>query len=142
MCIRDRFGLSEINWGIIPAGIVTKALAGAINQRDALYYIMTGEAFDGARAAQIDVYKRQVVANPSFGFQVAVEGGGYTWSVNSHENQLTPWSNDPVTDRLGEVLFLRDEDSGELWGPTALPIRDEAAPYVVRHGQGLSLIHI
>jgi cyclic beta-1,2-glucan synthetase len=79
-----------------------------------------------------------VVANPSFGFQVAVEGGGYTWSVNSHENQLTPWSNDPVTDRLGEVLFLRDEDSGELWGPTALPIRDEAAPYVVRHGQGYS----
>ena len=58
--------------------------------------------------------------------------------VNSRENQLTPWSNDPVTDRPGEVIFLRDEDTGELWGPTALPIRDEAAPYVVRHGQGYS----
>ena len=79
-----------------------------------------------------------VISNASFGFQVAVEGGGYTWSVNSRENQLTPWSNDPVTDRPGEVIFLRDEDTGELWGPTALPIRDEAAPYIARHGQGYS----
>jgi cyclic beta-1,2-glucan synthetase len=79
-----------------------------------------------------------VIANPSFGFQVAVEGSGYTWSVSSRENQLTPWSNDPVTDRPGEVFYLRDEESGDLWGPTALPIRDEAAPYVARHGQGYS----
>ena len=33
---------------------------------------------------------------------------------------------------------MRDEDTGELWGPTASPIRDEAAPYIVRHGQGYS----
>ncbi len=79
-----------------------------------------------------------VIANASFGFQVAVEGGGYTWSINSKENQLTPWSNDPVADRPGEVLFVRDEDSDELWGPTALPIRDAALPYIVRHGQGYS----
>jgi cyclic beta-1,2-glucan synthetase len=79
-----------------------------------------------------------VIANESFGFQVAAEGTGYTWSVNSRENQLTPWSNDPVADRPGEVLFVRDEDSGVLWGPTALPIRDDAASYVVRHGQGYS----
>ncbi len=79
-----------------------------------------------------------VIANPSFGFQVSVEGGGYTWSLGSRENQLTPWSNDPVTDRPGEVIYLRDEESGELWCPTALPIRDQAAPYVARHGQGYS----
>ena len=79
-----------------------------------------------------------VIANPAFGFQVAVEGSGYTWSGSSRENQLTPWSNDPVTDRPGEVLYVRDEDSGELWGPTAQPIRGEAAPYVARHGQGYS----
>ncbi|OGA93175.1 MAG: hypothetical protein A3G27_01320 [Betaproteobacteria bacterium RIFCSPLOWO2_12_FULL_66_14] len=79
-----------------------------------------------------------VVANPAFGFQVAVGGSGYTWSLSSRENQLTPWSNDPVSDRPGEVLYLRDEDSGELWGPTALPIRGEAVPYVARHGQGYS----
>ena len=65
-------------------------------------------------------------------------GSGYTWSINSRENQLTPWSNDPVSDPPGEVIYVRDEDSGELWGPTALPIREEASPYVARHGQGYS----
>lgn len=79
-----------------------------------------------------------VIANDAFGFQVAAEGTGYTWSVNSKENQLTPWSNDPVSDRPGEVLYVRDEDSGALWGPTALPIREEAASYIARHGQGYS----
>ena len=69
-----------------------------------------------------------VIANPAFGFQVSAEGSGFTWSVNSREHQLTPWSNDPVTDRPGEALYLRDEETGELWSPTALPIRDERAP--------------
>jgi feruloyl-CoA hydratase/lyase len=45
------FGLSEINWGIIPAGTVTKAVASVMGQRDATYYIMTGETFDGRKAA-------------------------------------------------------------------------------------------
>jgi len=79
-----------------------------------------------------------VIANPSFGFQVTAEGSGYTWSVNSRENQVTPWSNDPVTDRPGEAFYLRDEESGALWSPTALPIRDEAGTYVARHGRGYS----
>jgi cyclic beta-1,2-glucan synthetase len=79
-----------------------------------------------------------VIANPSFGFQVSAEGAGYTWSVNSQQNQITPWSNDPVSDRPGEVFYVRDQDSGELWGPTALPIREETSPYIVRHGQGYS----
>jgi cyclic beta-1,2-glucan synthetase len=79
-----------------------------------------------------------IIANPSFGFQVSVEGAGYTWSINSQQNQITPWSNDPVSDRPGEVFYIRDEDSGELWGPTALPIREENSAYIARHGQGYS----
>ncbi len=82
-----------------------------------------------------------VIANPSFGFLVSESGSGFTWSLNSHENQLTPWSNDPVSDPSGEVLYIRDDDSGEVWGPTALPIRDDPAPYVACHGQGYSRFH-
>lgn len=48
-----QFGLSEVNWGIIPAGIVTKSVAMALAQRNALYYILTGDPFDGKRAAEI-----------------------------------------------------------------------------------------
>ena len=79
-----------------------------------------------------------VIANPVFGFQVATEGSGFTWSVNSRENQLTPWSNDPVCDRPGEVFYLRDDDTGDLWCPTALPIRDNSATYAAHHGWGYS----
>jgi trans-feruloyl-CoA hydratase/vanillin synthase len=45
------FGLSEINWGILPAGNVTKAVTEVMGHRDALYYTMTGEPFDGRTAA-------------------------------------------------------------------------------------------
>ncbi len=78
-----------------------------------------------------------VVANPSFGFHVSTDGSGGTWSINSQQNQLTPWSNDPIGDAPGEVIYVGDTDSGEIWGPTALPIR-EASPYIARHGQGYS----
>ena len=79
-----------------------------------------------------------IIANPEFGFQVSTDGSGFSWSVNSQQNQLTPWSNDPVGDAPGEVIYLRDDDTGEVWGPTTLPIRETASPYMVRHGQGYS----
>jgi len=79
-----------------------------------------------------------VIANADFGFQVATEGSGYTWSSNSRENQLTPWSNDPVADPPGEAFYLRDQVTGEVWSPTALPIRDPHATYFARHGRGYS----
>ena len=79
-----------------------------------------------------------VVANQSFGFQVSAEGTGYTWSMNSRENQLTKRSNDSVSDRPGEVIYIRDEQSGALWSPTALPIREETGEYLACHGQGYS----
>ena len=79
-----------------------------------------------------------IIANPSFGFQVSTDGSGFTWSVNSQQNRLTPWSNDPVCDKPGEVLYVRDEDTGEFWGPTALPIREKTSSYSIRHGQGYS----
>jgi cyclic beta-1,2-glucan synthetase len=79
-----------------------------------------------------------VIANSAFGFQVSVEGSGYTWAESSRENQLTPWSNDPVCDRPGEVLYVRDQETGDLWTPTALPIRDPGSTYVVTHGHGYS----
>ncbi|HXE48565.1 MAG TPA: glucoamylase family protein, partial [Ramlibacter sp.] len=78
-----------------------------------------------------------VIANPAFGFQVSAEGSGYTWAENSRENQLTPWSNDPVCDPAGEALYVRDESTGHLWTATGQPIRDQGN-YVARHGHGYS----
>jgi len=79
-----------------------------------------------------------VIANPHFGFQVSESGSGYSWAENSRENQITPWSNDPVCDSSGEIFYIRDDETGELWNPTALPIRGDGS-YVICHGQGYSL---
>jgi cyclic beta-1,2-glucan synthetase len=79
-----------------------------------------------------------VIANPQFGFQVSADGTGSTWSLNARENQLTPWSNDPISNSPAEVIYIRDEASGDLWSATPLPIREPAFSYVVRHGFGYS----
>jgi cyclic beta-1,2-glucan synthetase len=79
-----------------------------------------------------------VIANAEFGFMVSELGSGCTWSLNSRLNQLTPWSNDPVNDPPGEIVYLQDDETRDLWTPTALPIRVNNASYVIRHGQGYS----
>ncbi|MBZ0162082.1 MAG: cellobiose phosphorylase [Notoacmeibacter sp.] len=76
-----------------------------------------------------------VLANDGFGTIVSEAGLGFTWAVNSGENRLTPWSNDPVCDTPGEALYLRDEHSGAFWSPTPAPAGRDAA-CLVRHGAG------
>jgi trans-feruloyl-CoA hydratase/vanillin synthase len=48
-----KFGLSEVNWGIIPAGNVTRAVAEKMTSSDALYFLLSGESFDGRKAAEM-----------------------------------------------------------------------------------------
>ena len=83
-----------------------------------------------------------VLSNPRFGSVVSEAGSAYTWCENAHELRLTPWHNDPVGDGSGEAIYLRDEESGEVWSPTSLPCPtsgDPAASYVARHGFGSSV---
>jgi cyclic beta-1,2-glucan synthetase len=81
-----------------------------------------------------------VIANPGFGFLVSESGASCTWTgvgeaANSGEARLTPWSNDPVTEPTGEVLFLRDEETAAVWSATPSPA-PSPAPYEVRHAPG------
>jgi len=78
-----------------------------------------------------------VMANPHFGTIITEFGTSYTWMGNAHEFRLTPWYNDPVSDTSGEALYIRDEESGQFWSPTALP-RQGHEPYICRHGFGYS----
>jgi len=78
-----------------------------------------------------------VISNRKFGFQVSESGSGFTWAENSRENKLTPWSNDPVSDTPGEILYLRDEERGHVWSITPLPVR-ETESYTISHGYGYS----
>ncbi|WP_440998798.1 GH36-type glycosyl hydrolase domain-containing protein [Fodinibius sp. SL11] len=78
-----------------------------------------------------------VLANPEFGFLTTEKGSSYTWSKNSRENKLTPWSNDTVLDPSGEVIYIRDEDEKLFWSPMPQPVPG-SANYEIRHGHGYS----
>ena len=54
------FGVSEINWGIIPGGNVTRSLVATLSLRDAMYYVMTGETFTGQQAAAMRLVNEAV----------------------------------------------------------------------------------
>ncbi|MGD1073233.1 MAG: glucoamylase family protein, partial [Bryobacteraceae bacterium] len=79
-----------------------------------------------------------VMANSGFGTMASESGLGFTWCGNSQTNRITPWHNDPVGDPQSEAIYIRDEETGRFWTPTALPIREKDA-YRARHGQGYTV---
>ncbi|HEX7369100.1 MAG TPA: glucoamylase family protein [Rhodanobacteraceae bacterium] len=78
-----------------------------------------------------------VLANAGFGSVISEAGGAYTFFENAHEFRLTPWYNDPLRDRSGEALWLRDEASGEFWSLASQP-SPSGDPYLAHHGFGYS----
>lgn len=58
--------------------------------------------------------------------------------MNSQQNQITAWSNDPVANEPSEVIYLKDLETGDIFCPTAAPVDDTEGRYVARHGQGYS----
>ena len=60
-----------------------------------------------------------VISNTSFGFHTSAEGASFTWSRNSRDFQLTPWTNDPVTNRPGEAIYIYDQASERCFSPFA-----------------------
>ncbi|HTH67951.1 MAG TPA: glycosyl transferase family 36, partial [Rhodanobacter sp.] len=106
----------------VPAPIRATAAARAVTASAGAPEFANGHGgfVDGGRAYRIELDAQQPtpapwvneMANPAFGCMLSAEGGGYAWSLNSQQNPLTPWPNDPVSDSPHDVLYLRDEDSG------------------------------
>ncbi|WP_448090082.1 GH36-type glycosyl hydrolase domain-containing protein [Pseudomonas azerbaijanoccidentalis] len=100
---------------------------------DGSEYIISGLAANPTPAPWVNV-----IANAHFGTVVSETGSAYTWAENAHEFRLTPWHNDPVTDRGGEVIYLRDEETGHFWSAAPQPCPGKGA-YQTRHGFGYSV---
>ncbi|TYB87934.1 GH36-type glycosyl hydrolase domain-containing protein [Oceaniovalibus sp. ACAM 378] len=79
-----------------------------------------------------------VISNGDFGFHISAEGAGFTWSRNSRDHHLTPWSNDPVTNRPGETIHLTDLDTNEVFTPFAALSSSPGARFEATHGAGIS----
>ena len=115
-------------------------------RKDLLFYNGTGGFTKDGREYIIIASSRRipplpwvnVIANPHFGTVVSESGNAYTWCENAREVRLTPWNNDPVTDSGGEILYIRDEESGHFWSPAPFQT-DMAGNYLVRHGFGYTV---
>lgn len=79
-----------------------------------------------------------VIANEGFGFHTSASGASFTWSRNSRDFQLTPWSNDPVGDRPGEAIYIYDQATGTAFSPFSAVLPETSPAYEARHGQGVS----
>jgi cyclic beta-1,2-glucan synthetase len=81
-----------------------------------------------------------VISNPGFGTIVTTSGAAHTWSENSRQNRLTPFSADPVTDPTSEAIYVRDDETGEVWCPTPGPLtQDSTSPRTeIRHSAGIT----
>ena len=135
---------------IAPAGAQATAAADVPNRRPDLvdWNGLGGFTLDGreyvittGRDTRTPAPWVNVLANPWFGSVVSESGSAYTWCENAHGYRLTPWHNDAVADPSGEAFYLRDEQDGQVWSPTPLPVT-AAAPYTSRHGFGYSVFEV
>ena len=80
-----------------------------------------------------------IIANKDIGSIITESGSTYTWLSDSYDNRLTKRIDDPLADRSSEIFYIRDEETGEFWNPTPLPIKSSHT-YTVRHGLGYTRI--
>jgi trans-feruloyl-CoA hydratase/vanillin synthase len=98
------FGVSEINWGIIPAGNVTKAIEAVLNERKALLYIMTGDPFDGKKAAEIGLVTESVPQSELRATVVALA------QKLMKKNPITLWNAKVAFKHIGEMDWELSEE--------------------------------
>jgi cyclic beta-1,2-glucan synthetase len=81
-----------------------------------------------------------VIANEKMGTVMSDKGSSYTWFENAHEFRITPWFNDFVEDPSGELLYLRDDVTGEVWSPLPYSRSSINRSFLVKHGFGYTCI--
>jgi len=79
-----------------------------------------------------------VIAGRRIGSVVSDRGSMYTWVDNAHEYRLTPWFNDAVSDPTGEAFYIRDDQTGKFWSPTAGAAGSPGIA-ITRHGFGYTV---
>ncbi|HLA01640.1 MAG TPA: glycosyl transferase, partial [Aestuariivirga sp.] len=116
--------------------------------RDGLSFFNGFGGFDGKQNEYVIVHDHgnptpapwiNVIANSGFGMQCTGEGPGSTWSGNSRECQITPWSNDFVSNRPAEAIYIRDDRSGAITSPRLAPLRSGHGEFRTRHGFGYTV---
>jgi trans-feruloyl-CoA hydratase/vanillin synthase len=99
-----KFGLSEINWGILPGGGATKVAVELMSFRDAMYHAMTGEPIDGKQAA---AWKLVNEAVPAAQLQARVTAVA---RILLKKNPVALKATKDAVRRVGEMTYENAED--------------------------------
>ena len=124
-----RNGAAELNRR--PVALSFAHRRGGFAERDRAYHIL----LDSTRRTPAPWCN--VLANESFGSVLSESSLGTTFSENSAERRLTPWCNDALREVAGEGIWLRDEESGEVW-PLIPGADDPSTAYEVTHAPGVT----
>lgn len=69
------------------------------------------------------------LSNGRLSLNLSAAGGSHLrWNGNA----ITRWSLDRTSAQTGDLVYLRDESTGQFWTTTAMPVRGTAAHYTVR----------
>ncbi len=81
-----------------------------------------------------------VICNGDYGIIESQTGSGFSWRDNSNLSRITRWEQDLIKDSWGKYIYLRDQESGDVWSATWKPCVRDFDFYEVRHGQGYSVL--
>ena len=79
-----------------------------------------------------------VICPGDYGLVVSQTGGGYSWRTNASYNRITRWEQDMIRDDWGKYLYVRDDDTGQIWPLTWKPVCGNPGSYQIAHGIGYS----
>jgi cellobiose phosphorylase len=77
-----------------------------------------------------------VIANPRFGLAVSQSGSGFTWIDNSQLAVVNQWQQDFAQDTSGKFLYVREQESDEIWSLSPAPVWGSPDFFECRHGLG------
>ena len=80
-----------------------------------------------------------VISNGDYGLVISQTGGGFSWLTHSEFNRVNRWHQDLIQDNWGKFLYVKNNETGEVWSPTFLPVKTPLDGYECRHGFGYTV---
>lgn len=77
-----------------------------------------------------------VISNGKYGLVISQTGGGFSWDTHSEFNRLNRWHQDLVQDNWGKYFYIKDNDTGNVWSPTWMPLKTDLDFYQIVYGFG------
>lgn len=79
-----------------------------------------------------------IISNGEYGFVISQAGGGFSWLTHSEFNRLNRWHQDLIKDDWGKYFYIKNDETGDVWSPTWMPVKTDLSAYECRTGFGYS----